>query len=68
MKDSADSLNRRLFRGALPRTRPSLGEGGRRRGQLLARAGRALPRNLRSGKGSLRSARGQTLAAPENPG
>ena len=39
-----------------------------RAGHLLARAGGALPRNLRDGKGSLRSTHGQTLAVPENLG
>ena len=54
--------------GRCPAPRPSLGDGGCELGHFLARAGRALPRNPRDGKGSLRSAHGQTLAVPQNPG
>lgn len=52
---ASDLENRRLIGGPAPAPRPSLGDGEIRTGDPLARAGRALPRNSRGGKGSLRS-------------
>jgi hypothetical protein len=57
------------YRGALPpHPRPSLRRWGIRTGHLLARAGRALPRNPRGGKGSLRSALWADPCRPGGPG
>ena len=66
-REKADNLT--YATGALPpNPRPSLGDGGMQMGHLLARAGRALPQNLREPQGThFDRPSGQTLAAPENP-